>query len=419
MDEVEARLGVLCDRKVLPKLKGKFYRVAVSPTMLYGAECWPLKNSHIQKLKVAEIRMLRWMCGLNRGDRVRNETIREKVGVASVEDKMREVRLRWFGYVMRRGTDAPVRRCEKLALDGFRRGRGRPKKYWREFLMLLFSGNVSLHPESTPPVVPGGILADEMGLGKTVELLACIFTHQVASSSVGNFTGEFLCGEGQKNSLKRLKRERVECICGSVSESIRYKGLWVQCDACDAWQHADCVGYSPNKRYSKSKAILDEQKTTGNMRKHAKRKNNVKIVEMEDSYICQRCSELIQACVAPVASGATLLVCPAPILPQWHAEIVRHTSPGAVRTCIYEGVRNNSISQTPLPDINELLSANIVLTTYDVLKEDLSHDSDRHEGDRRALRFEKRYSSASNFLFCFIIMSALNAKINASLQNSA
>lgn len=99
--------------------------------------------------------------------------------------------------------------------------------------------------------------------------------------------------------------------------------------------------------------------------------------------------------------------------------IASHTSPGAVRTCIYEGVRNNSISQTPLPDINELLSANIVLTTYDVLKEDLSHDSDRHEGDRRALRFEKRYSSASNFLFCFIIMSALNAKINASLQNSA
>lgn len=58
--------------------------------------------------------------------------------------------------------------------------------------------------------------------------------------SIGNFTGEFLCDEGQKNSLKRLKRERVECICGSVSESIRYKGLWVQCDACDAWQHADC-----------------------------------------------------------------------------------------------------------------------------------------------------------------------------------
>ncbi|KAF3648230.1 Trigger factor-like protein TIG, Chloroplastic [Capsicum annuum] len=67
-------------------------------------------------------------------DRVRNEIIREKVGVASVEDKMREVSLCWFGHVMRRGSNAPVRRCETLAMDGFRRGRGRAKKYWREVI---------------------------------------------------------------------------------------------------------------------------------------------------------------------------------------------------------------------------------------------------------------------------------------------
>ncbi|KAF3624971.1 Long chain acyl-CoA synthetase 6, peroxisomal [Capsicum annuum] len=86
--------GVLCDKKVPLKLKGKFYRVVVCPAML-----------------------------LTRGDRVRNEAIREKMGVASVEDKMREGRLRWFGHVMRRGTNAPVRRCERLAWDGFRRSR--------------------------------------------------------------------------------------------------------------------------------------------------------------------------------------------------------------------------------------------------------------------------------------------------------
>ncbi|KAF3630669.1 Rac-like GTP-binding protein 3 [Capsicum annuum] len=116
------------------EMVGKFYRVVVRPALLYGAECWPVKNSHIQKMKVAEMRMLRWMCGLTRGDRVRNETIREKVGVTSVECKMREARLRWFGHVKRRGMDAPVRRCERLALDGFRRGRGRPKKYWGEVI---------------------------------------------------------------------------------------------------------------------------------------------------------------------------------------------------------------------------------------------------------------------------------------------
>ncbi|PHT98959.1 26S protease regulatory subunit 6A -like protein [Capsicum chinense] len=62
------------------------------------------------------MRMLRWMCGFTRVDRVRNEIIREKVRVMLVEDRMREVRLRWFGHVMRRDTDAPVRRSKRLAL---------------------------------------------------------------------------------------------------------------------------------------------------------------------------------------------------------------------------------------------------------------------------------------------------------------
>ncbi|KAF3629982.1 putative bifunctional 3-dehydroquinate dehydratase/shikimate dehydrogenase, chloroplastic-like [Capsicum annuum] len=69
-----------------------------------------------------------------RKDRVRNEIIREKVGVSSVEDKIREVRLCWFGHMMRRCSDAPVRRCETVTMDGFRRGRGRPKKYWWEVI---------------------------------------------------------------------------------------------------------------------------------------------------------------------------------------------------------------------------------------------------------------------------------------------
>ena len=32
------------------------------------------------------------------------------------------------------GTDAPIRRRERLALDVFRCGRGRLKKYWREVI---------------------------------------------------------------------------------------------------------------------------------------------------------------------------------------------------------------------------------------------------------------------------------------------
>ncbi|KAM3291153.1 hypothetical protein P3S67_019442 [Capsicum chacoense] len=49
-------------------------------------------------------------------------------------DKMREARLRWFGHVMKRGSDALVRRCEKLDIVGTKKGRGRSKKYWGEVI---------------------------------------------------------------------------------------------------------------------------------------------------------------------------------------------------------------------------------------------------------------------------------------------
>ncbi|XP_070020690.1 uncharacterized protein [Nicotiana sylvestris] len=69
-----------------------------------------------------------------RMDKIRNDDIREKVHVAPIDDKMREARLRWFRHVQRRSPDAPVRRCKRLVVEGTRRGRGRPKKYWREVI---------------------------------------------------------------------------------------------------------------------------------------------------------------------------------------------------------------------------------------------------------------------------------------------
>lgn len=49
---------VLWDKNVPPQLKGKLYRVVVRLTMLYGAKCWTIKNSHVQMMRVAEMRML-------------------------------------------------------------------------------------------------------------------------------------------------------------------------------------------------------------------------------------------------------------------------------------------------------------------------------------------------------------------------
>ncbi|WMV49603.1 hypothetical protein MTR67_042988 [Solanum verrucosum] len=84
--------------------------------LLLRAECWPIKNSHVQKMRVADMRMLRCLCGHTRSDKIRNDDIWFKVGVAFMVDRMSKVRLGWFGHVKRRCADAPMRLCERLTL---------------------------------------------------------------------------------------------------------------------------------------------------------------------------------------------------------------------------------------------------------------------------------------------------------------
>ena len=86
----------------------------------------------VQRLMVAEMRMVRWMCGFTGLDRISNGVIRSLAGVAPIEEKVRESRLRWFGHVKRRSVAAPVRRCETINPPGGKRGRGRPKKNLEE-----------------------------------------------------------------------------------------------------------------------------------------------------------------------------------------------------------------------------------------------------------------------------------------------
>ncbi|KAM2693357.1 hypothetical protein EV2_007535 [Malus domestica] len=126
--------GVLCDRHMPLKLKGKFYRTSIRLAMLYGTECWAVKHQHVHEMGVAEMRMLRWICGHTRNDKIRNKDIRGKVGVAEIVGKLRENQLRWFGHVQRRPTNAPIRRYDYGTEVQGRKGRGRPRKTLDETL---------------------------------------------------------------------------------------------------------------------------------------------------------------------------------------------------------------------------------------------------------------------------------------------
>ena len=124
-------LGVLCDKKMPVKLKGKVYTTAVRQAMLYGMETLPVKKANETRMNVTEMRMLRWMCGVLGEDRIRNENIRGSVKVTELSKKMQEVRLRWYGHVMRSENYYVGRKVMEMDVP-WRRRRGRPKKRWKD-----------------------------------------------------------------------------------------------------------------------------------------------------------------------------------------------------------------------------------------------------------------------------------------------
>ena len=55
--------------------------------------------------------------------------MRSEEDVVCIAEKVKEARLRWYGHVLRRSEEEPIRSIMELNIEG-NRGRGRPKKRW-------------------------------------------------------------------------------------------------------------------------------------------------------------------------------------------------------------------------------------------------------------------------------------------------
>ena len=88
-----------------------------------------MKKAQEKTLDVAEMRMLRWMSGVTKMDRIRNERIRGTTKVGEISKKLQESRLKWYGHVLRREDEYVGKRVMGMEVPGKRR-RGRPKWRW-------------------------------------------------------------------------------------------------------------------------------------------------------------------------------------------------------------------------------------------------------------------------------------------------
>ncbi len=73
--------GVMSDRHISNKLKGKVMGACVTPAMLYGLKTLPVSEKHQHRLQVCEHNWVRRIAGVKRMDRRRMDELREEVGI--------------------------------------------------------------------------------------------------------------------------------------------------------------------------------------------------------------------------------------------------------------------------------------------------------------------------------------------------
>jgi hypothetical protein len=101
---------------------------------MYGAEVWQIPTREINKISATEMDVLRRSARKSGLERIKNEHIKEIMGVEEkpdIIDIIEKKRLQWFDHVKRMQEE----RLPKLIMKwipGERRKRRRPRKTWME-----------------------------------------------------------------------------------------------------------------------------------------------------------------------------------------------------------------------------------------------------------------------------------------------
>ena len=81
------------------------------------------------RLEVNKMRILRWMCGVTRRDKIQNEHIRGSTRVGQASKNVTEKRLKWYGHVTMMKEE--LRSMLDANIPG-KRSRRRPNQRWKD-----------------------------------------------------------------------------------------------------------------------------------------------------------------------------------------------------------------------------------------------------------------------------------------------
>ena len=123
--------GVMVDRKISRKLKGKVLDSCVMPASTYGLDTLALSELHQQKLHVCENNWIMKITGVRRVERRRMKDMREVGTKACIVGKIAKSRMKWAGHMVRMKDANLPKRAETKKQEGSRK-RGRPELRWED-----------------------------------------------------------------------------------------------------------------------------------------------------------------------------------------------------------------------------------------------------------------------------------------------
>jgi hypothetical protein len=122
---------VFKDKVLLTKTKGKLFNTCILPVLMYGSQTWALTKATISKLACSQRAMERSMLGVRKSDRLRNAEIRRKTKVQDISTKVRRLKWKWAGHIIR-GADKWSKRVTQWYPREGKRKKGRPQKRWED-----------------------------------------------------------------------------------------------------------------------------------------------------------------------------------------------------------------------------------------------------------------------------------------------
>ena len=122
------------DRYISLPTKMQIYNACVLSTLLYGAECWSLKDRDEKRLDAFDMRCQRKILKIKWSQHIRNLDIRLKTCQTQLTHLIRKRRLQWFGHVQRMdNTRLPLKLYRWTPTHGKRKP-GRPRTTWKDVI---------------------------------------------------------------------------------------------------------------------------------------------------------------------------------------------------------------------------------------------------------------------------------------------